>query len=138
MGPAHRYRKAARSASGPRDPLAPPSFNGDGNPMVWARRVAKWERAHEMLCAKGDKRGYRDFFRGYLLSEAFYGTALRTVENTLSEEQINSKNGVKKIVDLLVKFNPTTAAHEIFAAYKSLLQIRRGQKESFKSLRQQV
>ena len=132
MGPAHRYRKAMRSASGPRDPLAPPPFNGDGNPVVWARRVAKWERAHEALCKQQDKRGYPDYFRGYLLSEALYRTAFRTVESTLSEEDINSKDGVKKIVELLVKFNPTTAAHEIFAAYKSLLQIRRGQKESFK------
>ena len=132
MGPAHRYRKAMRSNSGPRDPLAPPPFNGDGNPMVWARRVAKWERAHEALCAQGDKRGYPDYFRGYLLSEALYGTAFRTVESTLSEDDINSKDGVKKIVERLLKFNPTTAAHEIFAAYKRLLQIRRGQKEGFK------
>ena len=132
MGPAHRFRKTARGATGPRDPLAPPPFNGDGNPVVWARRVAKWERAHEALCAQGDKRGYPDYFRGYLLSEALYGTAFRTVESTLSEDDINSKDGVKRIVELLVKFNPTTAAHEIFSAYKRLLEIRRGQKESFK------
>ena len=35
-------------------------------------------------------------------------------------------------MNLLVTFNPTIAAHKIFAAYKSLLQIRRGQKEIFK------
>ena len=70
MGPAHRYRKTARIASGSRDPLAPPPFNGDGNPVAWARRVAKWERAHEALCKAEDKREYSDYFRGYLLSEA--------------------------------------------------------------------
>ena len=100
--------------------------------MIWARRVAKWERAHEALCAKGDKRGYPSYFRGYLLSEALYGTAFRTVESTLPEGVISSDGGVQAIVSLLAKFNPTTAAHEIFAAYKALMDIRRGSKESFK------
>ena len=49
MGPTHRFRKAARNATGPRDPLAPPPFNVDGYPVVWARRVAEWERALEAL-----------------------------------------------------------------------------------------
>ena len=56
------------------------------------------------------------------MSEALYGTAFRTVEGTLSEGDINSKDGVKRIVELLVKFSPTTAAHEIFSAYKILLE----------------
>ena len=34
MGPEHRFRKTARGATGPRDPLAPPPFSGDGNPVV--------------------------------------------------------------------------------------------------------
>ena len=89
MGPVHRFRKAARGAGDPRAPLAPPPFNGDGNPMVWARRVAKWERAHDALCKQGDKHGYPASFRGYLLSEALFGTAFRTVESTLSEDVIN-------------------------------------------------
>ena len=100
MGPAHRCRKPERSASGPRDPLAPP-FNEDGNPMAWARRVAKWENAHEALCKRDDKRGYPAYFSGYLLSKALYGAASRTVESTLSEEVVNSKDGVSEIVNFL-------------------------------------
>lgn len=131
MGPAHRFRNN-RSAVAPRDPLAPPPFGGEGNPTVWARRVQKWVRAHEALRMQNDKRGFPAYLRGYLLSEALYGTAFRTVESTLSDEVINSENGVEAILNLLAKFNPTTAAHEIFAAYKSLMQIRRGNKETFK------
>ena len=131
MDPAPRYCKAARSVSGPRNPRVPPSFNRDGNLVVWARRAAKLEPAHEMLCAQGDKRLYPDFLQGCLVSEALYGTALRTVERTLSEEQINSMDGIKEIVDLLVRFNSTIGAHKVLAGYKSLLQIRHGQKETF-------
>ena len=129
MGPAHRTN---RSSVGPRDPLAPPPFRGEGNPMVWARPVQKWVRAHEALCKQNDKRGFPAYLRGDLLSEVLYGTAFRTVESTLSEDVINSDDGVDAIVGLLAKFNPTTAAHEIFTAYKGLMQIRRGGKESFK------
>ena len=129
MGPAHRNN---RSAVGSRDPLAPPPFGGEGNPMVWARRVQKWVRAHEALCKQSDKRGFPATLRGYVLSEALYGTAFRTVESTLSDDVINSEEGVDAIVNLLAKFDPTTAAHEIFTAYKGLMQIRRGSKESFK------
>ena len=132
MGPGPRIQHFARSASAPRDPLAPPSFNGDGNPMLWARRVAKWERAHDTLCDLQDKRGFPKEFRGYLLSQALYGTAYRTVESTLSDETINSKNGVKEILKLLAEFNPTTYAHEIFSAFKGLMRIRRKQNETFK------
>ena len=65
--------------------------------MVWARRVAKWERAHEALCAQGDKRGYPDYFRGYLLSEALCGTAFRTVESTLSEKILNLRMELRRL-----------------------------------------
>ena len=123
---------AVRSASGPRDPLAPPPFNEDGNPLIWARRVAKWNCAREALCKEGDKRGYPAYLRRYLLSEALYRTALRTVKSTLSEEDINSEEEVKKIVEILVKFTPTLAAHENLAAYNRHLQIPHGQKESLK------
>ena len=131
MGPAHRFR-SNRGAVAPRDPLAPPPFGGEGNRTAWARRVQKWVRAHEALCAQNDKRGFPAYLRGYLLSEALYGTAFRTVESTIPEDVINSNEGVDAIISLLAKFNPTTAAHEIFAAYKGLMQIRRGSKESFK------
>ena len=70
-------------------------------------------------------------FRGYLLSQALYGTAYRTVESTLSHETINSKNSVKEIPKLLAEFNPTTYAHEIFSAFKGLMRIRRRQNETF-------
>ena len=58
--------------------------------------------------------------------------ALRTVESTLFEDAISSAEGVDGILNLLAKFNPTTAAHKVFTAYKGLMQIRRGGKESFK------
>ena len=132
MGPGYRNQHYARNTGGPRDPLAPPPFNGDGNPMHWARRVAKWERAHETLVKAGDTRRYPASFRGYLLSEALYGTASRTVESTLTDEVINSDKGVQAILKLLAKFNPTTYAHEIFTAFKGLMQIRRRNKETFK------
>lgn len=134
MGPAHRFRSAPprAHASTPSDPLAPPPFNGEGNPMEWARQVTDWERGHDTLCAGTDKRGFPKALRGYLLSRALSGTALRTVKGTLSQDVIHSEKGVDEIVKLLAKFNPTTAAHGIFTAYKALLQIRRRQKESFK------
>ena len=100
--------------------------------MEWARQVADWERGHDTLCAGTDKRGFPKALRGYLLSRALSGTALRTVKGTLSPDVIHSEKGVDEIVKLLAKFNPTTAAHGIFTAYKALLQIRRRQKESFK------
>ena len=131
MSPAHRFR-SNRGAVAPRDPLAPPPFGGEGNRTAWARRVQKWVRAHEALGAQSDKRGFPAYLRGYLLSEALYGTAFRTVESTIPEDVINSNESVDAIISLLAKFNPTTAAHEIFAAYKGLMQIRRGNKESFK------
>ena len=131
MGPAQGQRGTPSAASA-RDPLHPPPFNGNGNPLQWARRVAKWERAHEALCKQKHKNGLPDYIRGYLLSEALSGTAYRTVESTISEDVINSKDGVKAILDLLVKFNPTTYAHEVFTSFKALMQIRRRPKESFK------
>ena len=100
--------------------------------MEWARQVADWERGHETLCSQKDRRGFPKALRGYLLSHALSGTALRTVKGTLSPEVIHSEKGVGEVVKLLAKFNPTTAAHGIFTAYKTLLQIRRGPKKNFK------
>ena len=131
MGPGQGQRGASSTPSA-RDPLHPPPFNGNGNPLQWARRVAKWERAHEALCRQKHKNGLPAYIRGYLLSEALSGTAYRTVESTIPEDVINSAGGVKAILDLLVKFNPTTYAHEIFTSFKALMQIRRKPKESFK------
>ena len=132
--PAHRFRSAPPRAqtSASHDPLAPPSFSGEGNAREWARQVADWERGHETLCSQGDKRGFPKAFRGYLLARALSGTALRTVKSTLSQDVIHSQEGVDEIVKLLAKFNPTTAAHGIFSAYKGLLQIKRAPKETFK------
>ena len=100
--------------------------------MGWARQVADWEHGHETLCSQNDKRGFPKALRGYLLSRALSGTTLRTVKGTLSPDVIHSEEGVEELVKLLAKFNPTTAAHGIFTAYKTLLQIRRGPKENFK------
>ena len=123
MGPAHRSRSAPSraQAAAPHDPLAPPPFNGEGNPMEWARQVADWQRGHETLCNHGDKCGFLKAFRGYLLARALSGTALRTVKSTLSQDIIQSEKGVDEIVKLLARFNPTNAAHGIFTAYKGLL-----------------
>ena len=115
-----------------RDPLSPPPFNGTGNPMQWVRRVTKWERIHDALCEKNLKQGVPKFLRGYLLAEALSGTAYQTVESTLSEEVLSSDEGVHAIIRLLIKFNPTTHAHEIFMSFKALMQIRRKHNESFK------
>ena len=131
MGPGQGQRGASSTPSA-RDPLHPPPFNGNGNPLQWARRVAKWERAHEALCRQKHKNGLPAYIRGYLLSEALSGTAYRTVESTIPEDVINSAGGVKAILDLLVKFNPTTYAHEVFTSFKALMHIRRKPKESFK------
>ena len=129
MGPAQDYPS---DMNNPIDPLAPPRFNGEGNPMLWARRVAKWVRAQEALCEASHKRGYPKSVQGYVLAQALYGTARRTVESTLTDDVINSESGVSEIVHLLVKFNPTTHAHEIFTSFKNLMKIRRRNKESFK------
>ena len=130
-GPSPPFR-SNRIAVAPRDPLAPPLFGSEGNPTALAQRFQKWVRAHEALCAQNDKRGFPAYLRGYLLFEALYGTAFRTVERTIPEDLINSNEGVDEITILLAKFSPTTAAHEIFPAYKGLMQICRGNKESFK------
>ena len=50
---------------------------------------------------------------------------------TLPRETINSEDGVNAILKLLVKFNPTTYAHDVFTSFKALMQIRRRPKESF-------
>ena len=114
------------------DPLAPPRFGGDGNPQLWARRVTKWVRAHEALSRANHKHAYPVYIRCYVLSQALYGTARRTVESTLSDGVISSEEGVKEIVNLLAKFNPTTFAHEIFSNFKIVMQTRRNKEESFK------
>ena len=66
------------------------------------------------------------------MSKTLHRPAFRTVETTLSGDDFNTKNGVKKIIELLVKLNATTAAQEISSAYKCLFQIWRGPKKSFK------
>ena len=131
MGPAQKAQRVYNIASA-RDPLSPPPFNGTGNPMQWARRVKKWERIHDTLCDKKQNKGVPKFLRGYLLAEALSGTAYQTVESTLSEDVLSSDDGVQQIIRLLVQFNPTTHAHEIFTSFKALMQIRRRQNESFK------
>ena len=100
--------------------------------MQWARRVKKWERIHDTLCEKKLSKGVPKFLRGYLLAEALSGTAYQTVESTLSEDVLSSEDGVQEVIRLLVQFNPTTHAHEIFTSFKALIQIRRKQNESFK------
>ena len=131
MGPAQAPRAFAGAAAA-RDPLSPPPFNGKQDSLQWARRVARWERAHDVLCEKKHKQGLPKYIRGYLLAEVLTGTAYRTVTSTLTEEEITAENGVKAILDLLVKFNPTSHAYDVFSSFKSLMQIRRGQNESFK------
>ena len=132
MGPGRRPLGTGHSAAA-RDPLQPPPFNGNGNPLQWARRVATWVKAHDVLVAQGHKDAMPKLIRGYLLSEVLYGTARRTVLNSLSQDQINSEDGVTLIVKRLVKFNPTVFAHEVFVAFKALGQVRRRHKEAFKS-----
>ena len=129
MGPAQR---GAPNAARARDPPSPPPFNGNGNPLLWTRRVVKWERAYDALCAKNHKNGLPNYIGGYLLSEALSSTAYRMVEGTLPEYVVNSEGGVEATLYLLIKFNPTTYAHEIFTSFKALMQIRRKPKESFK------
>ena len=130
MGPA-THQRAAHNAAGARDPLHPPPFNGTGNPLQWAYRVLNWVDAHERLCKEGNKNGLPAYIRGYLLMEALRGTAYQTVVGTNPRDVINSNDGVKAILKLLVKFNPTTYAHKVFTSFKTLMQIRRRPTESF-------
>ena len=80
---------------------------------------------------RGQARAAQDISRVSLI-RALSGTALRTVKRTLSQDVIHSEEGVDEIVKLLAKFNPTTAAHWIFSAYKGHLQTKRATKETSK------
>ena len=93
----------------------------------------KWEKAQDNLCAKSHRLGIPKIVRGHMLSESLSGPAYRTVESSLDLDEINSEDGVSKIVQLLVKFNPATHAHGVFVKFKSLMQVRRFSKERFKN-----
>ena len=131
MGPGQKAQRVYNIASA-RDPLSPPPFNGTENPMQWSRRIKKWERIHDTLCDKKLNKGVPKFLRGYLLAEGLSGTAYQTVESTLSEDVLTSDYGVQEIIRLLVQFNPTTHAHEIFTSFKALMHILSKPNESFK------
>ena len=132
MGPGPRARGATGNASARGDSLHPPHFNGSGNPLQWVRSVMKWEKAHDNPCATSHRLGVPKIVRGHMLSKSLSGPAYRTVESSLDLDEINSEEGVSKIVKLLVQFNPATHAHEVFVKFKSLMMIRRYSKETFK------
>ena len=130
MGPGVRFRPGTTARS--RNALHAPPYDGTSNPLEWARRVSRWERLHDSLCASNHRSGMPASARGFLLSEALSGTALRTVESSIAEDIISSEQGTKAILAKLVRFNPTTYAHDVFTAYKATLRLRRNPQEPFK------
>ena len=112
MGPARRPLGSGQTAT-ERVPLQLPPFNGNCNPLQWARRVVTRMKSHDVLASQDHQDTMHKLIRGYVLSKVLCGTARRTVLNSLSQEQINLEDGVTLIITRLVKFNPTVFAHEV-------------------------
>ena len=97
---------------------SPPRTNGNGDLRQWKLAVQNWAKMHEKLL-ENNLKGTPAELRGLVLLGHLSGSA-RAIAQHVPQDIIESKEGVKAIVDAIVVSDPVSDTQRLHNSWETL------------------